>query len=130
VKVFKSLTPIGVALAIDVVPLTSSATASAAAHFASPNKSYSLVGFGVAGWWPGWLGLAEEVGFEPTEGFPSHDFQSCRFGRSRTPPQYRHAPFEMNTGSQGYPSRFEYRSGSLFNAEVHRSGRVPCDDRL
>jgi hypothetical protein len=30
--------------------------------------------------------LAEEVGFEPTEGFPSHDFQSCRFGRSRTPP--------------------------------------------
>ncbi len=30
--------------------------------------------------------LAERVGFEPTEGFPSHDFQSCRFGRSRTPP--------------------------------------------
>ena len=30
--------------------------------------------------------VAEEVGFEPTEGFPSHDFQSCRFGRSRTPP--------------------------------------------
>ena len=74
--------------------------------------------------------VAEEVGFEPTEGFPSHDFQSCRFGRSRTPPQYRHALFEMDTGSQGYPSRFEDRSGSLFNAEVHRSGRVPCDDRL
>jgi hypothetical protein len=32
--------------------------------------------------------LAEEVGFEPTEGFPSHDFQSCRFGRSRTPPAF------------------------------------------
>ena len=30
--------------------------------------------------------VAEEVGFEPTEGCPSHDFQSCRFGRSRTPP--------------------------------------------
>jgi hypothetical protein len=39
-------------------------------------------------------------------------------------------PFEMNTGSQGYPSGFEHSSGSLFNAEVHSSGRVPCDDRL
>jgi hypothetical protein len=38
--------------------------------------------------------------------------------------------FEMNTGSKGYPSRFQDSSGSLFNAEVHSSGRVPCDDRL
>ena len=30
--------------------------------------------------------LAERVGFEPTVGCPTHDFQSCRFGRSRTPP--------------------------------------------
>ena len=30
---------------------------------------------------------AEEVGFEPTVSFPTHDFQSCRFGRSRTPPE-------------------------------------------
>ena len=30
--------------------------------------------------------LAERVGFEPTVSFPTHDFQSCRFGRSRTPP--------------------------------------------
>ena len=30
---------------------------------------------------------AEEVGFEPTVGCPTHDFQSCRFGRSRTPPR-------------------------------------------
>lgn len=29
---------------------------------------------------------AEEVGFEPTDPCRSHDFQSCRFGRSRTPP--------------------------------------------
>ncbi len=29
----------------------------------------------------------EEVGFEPTDPFRSHDFQSCRFGRSRTPPK-------------------------------------------
>ena len=32
------------------------------------------------------LALAEEVGFEPTDLCRSHDFQSCRFGRSRTPP--------------------------------------------
>jgi len=31
--------------------------------------------------------LAEAVGFEPTVGCPTHDFQSCRFGRSRTPPR-------------------------------------------
>ncbi len=30
--------------------------------------------------------LAEGVGFEPTEGCPSHAFQACRFGRSRIPP--------------------------------------------
>lgn len=30
--------------------------------------------------------LAEGVGFEPTEGCPSYDFQSYRFGRSRIPP--------------------------------------------
>ena len=30
--------------------------------------------------------LAERVGSEPTVGCPTHDFQSCRFGRSRTPP--------------------------------------------
>ena len=31
--------------------------------------------------------MAEAVGFEPTVSFPTHDFQSCRFGRSRTPPE-------------------------------------------
>jgi hypothetical protein len=35
--------------------------------------------------------LAERVGFEPTVSFPTHDFQSCRFGRSRTPPALRQA---------------------------------------
>jgi site-specific DNA recombinase len=33
--------------------------------------------------------LAEGVGFEPTEGCPSHAFQACRFGRSRIPPGKR-----------------------------------------
>ena len=31
--------------------------------------------------------LAERVGFEPTVTCATHDFQSCRFGRSRTPPR-------------------------------------------
>ena len=30
---------------------------------------------------------AEEVGFEPTDPCGSHDLQSCRFVRSRTPPR-------------------------------------------
>jgi hypothetical protein len=30
--------------------------------------------------------VAEEVGFEPTVSCPTHAFQACRFGRSRTPP--------------------------------------------
>ena len=30
--------------------------------------------------------MAERVGFEPTVTCATHDFQSCRFGRSRTPP--------------------------------------------
>src|ERR1039458_8614640 len=57
--------------------------------------------------------LAEEVGFEPTEGFPSHDFQSCRFGRSRTPPGTDIQIDEMNAGLQGYPSLVAKRRGSL-----------------
>ena len=72
--------------------------------------------------------MAEEVGFEPTEGFPSHDFQSCRFGRSRTPPGFRRPLSEMNTGLQGYPRRTRCPSGNLFDAEVQSGGRVPCDD--
>src|ERR1019366_569338 len=36
-----------------------------------------------------WEFAAEEVGFEPTDPCRSHDFQSCRFGRSRTPPKSR-----------------------------------------
>ena len=31
--------------------------------------------------------LAEGVGFEPTVSCPTHAFQACRFGRSRTPPE-------------------------------------------
>ena len=39
--------------------------------------------------------VAEEVGFEPTVSFPTHDFQSCRFGRSRTPPARRQTSMFM-----------------------------------
>ena len=58
--------------------------------------------------------LAEEVGFEPTVGCPTHDFQSWRFGRSRTPPVLPVSLVEMITGSQGYPSRARWRDASLF----------------
>jgi site-specific DNA recombinase len=40
--------------------------------------------------------LAEEVGFEPTVGCPTHAFQACRFGRSRTPPESRTRFCEQN----------------------------------
>ena len=33
--------------------------------------------------------MAEGEGFEPTVSFPTHAFQACRFGRSRTPPGVR-----------------------------------------
>ena len=51
---------------------------------------------GRASAWPDGLGpsghgrperRAEGVGFEPTVGCPTHAFQACRFGRSRTPPR-------------------------------------------
>jgi predicted nucleic acid-binding protein len=42
--------------------------------------------------------LAEGVGFEPTEGCPSHAFQACRFGRSRTPPGGQHASGRSASG--------------------------------
>ena len=29
--------------------------------------------------------MAEGVGFEPTESFPSHDFESCAFDRTQPP---------------------------------------------
>ena len=40
----------------------------------------------IASWSVSGAIAAEGVGFEPTEGCPSHAFQACRFGRSRTPP--------------------------------------------
>ena len=43
--------------------------------------------------------LAEGVGFEPTVSFPTHAFQACRFGRSRTPPG------DQPTGPDGIPVR-------------------------
>ena len=41
--------------------------------------------------------MAEAVGFEPTVAFTTHDFQSCRFGRSRTPPEAQ--PGQATRGS-------------------------------
>jgi hypothetical protein len=45
---------------------------------------------------------AEEVGFEPTVGCPTHDFQSCRFGRSRTPPELQ--PGQANGSDRSRPA--------------------------
>ena len=45
---------------------------------------------------------AEEVGFEPTVGCPTHDFQSCRFGRSRTPPELQ--PAQANGSDRSRPA--------------------------
>ena len=44
--------------------------------------------------------LAERGGFEPPVGCPTHDFQSCRFGRSRTSP----GPVTPPGRPRGYPA--------------------------
>jgi hypothetical protein len=52
---------------------------------------------------------AEEVGFEPTVGCPTHDFQSCRFGRSRTPPRLQ--PGQANNPCVASPHGPTARTG-------------------
>ena len=42
---------------------------------------------------------AEGEGFEPSVSFPTHAFQACRFGRSRTPPGVSHARRRVGDGS-------------------------------
>ena len=72
--------------------------------------------------------MAERVGFEPTEGCPSHAFQACRFGRSRTSPD---EPPTLSAGSLGAvessagPRRVRWRSGPVRRAPVNqvRPGR-------
>ena len=59
---------------------TSPCVAAAAASSSASRMAWSSVNDAVT---------AEGVGFEPTEGCPSHAFQACRFGRSRTPPGER-----------------------------------------
>ncbi len=50
--------------------------------------------------------LAEGVGFEPTVSFPTHAFQACRFGRSRTPPRWppRRTPGAPFASRGGHPT--------------------------
>ena len=63
------------------------------------------------------FGLAEGVGFEPTVGCPTHAFQACRFGRSRTPPE------SVRTASPARGDRVQagYRTGSLAHTATCRS---------
>ena len=61
---------------------------------------------------------AEGVGFEPTEGCPSHALQACRFVRSRIPPEVGHrtdeavcrmtrsGPLAATPGDPAAPKRF------------------------
>ena len=64
--------------------------------------------------------VAEEVGFEPTVSFPTHDFQSCRFGRSRTPPE--RAPLDARACS---PDRLLRRSAKSAELRPEPDYRVP-----
>src|ERR1700730_8309053 len=52
---------------------------------------------------------AERVGFEPTVSFPTHDFQSCRFGRSRTPPDAGPLTYRIGIPAAS-ESKLEYAS--------------------
>ena len=64
--------------------------------------------------------VAEAVGFEPTVSFPTHDFQSCRFGRSRTPPCPARSEDTRDYKSRGHPpargalGRDQSRSARIF----------------
>ena len=62
---------------------------------------------------------AEGVGFEPTEGCPSHAFQACRFGRSRIPPEVGDGRRRRIVGM--FAGRVEVRSGPLA-ARIRRPG--------
>ncbi len=62
--------------------------------------------------------LAEAVGFEPTVGCPTHAFQACRFGRSRTPPS------TSTLRLSGRLRRLRYRFEQLLVA-----GRCSCFER-
>src|SRR5262249_25584654 len=44
--------------------------------------------------------VAEREGFEPSVPFSTHDFQSCTFGHSITPPRWRRGP-SVNCGGGG-----------------------------
>ena len=65
--------------------------------------------------------MAETVGFEPTVSCPTHDFQSCRFVRSRTSPN----PRCSHTGSASVVAVIgRDRYAALRRVLVRRSGPV------
>ena len=67
-------------------------------------------------------GMAEGVGFEPTEALTSHAFQACPFGRSGNPPDSRLRGFGPGLGVEGYRVAAAPASGC--------GGRVLCDGSL
>ena len=68
--------------------------------------------------------LAERVGFEPTVSFPTHDFQSCRFGRSRTPPACRQASLAEPSTLDRVEPWYRARRSALRNG-VPQTGSGP-----
>ena len=68
--------------------------------------------------------LAEGVGFEPTVSCPTHAFQACRFGRSRTPPEGSYRPVPAQIRRWTTAQAIERRSQSK---EVARSQHISGD---
>ena len=69
--------------------------------------------------------LAERVGFEPTVSFPTHDFQSCRFGRSRTPPALRQASLNQPHAGTGTPAAWCRARRSALRNGAPQTGSGP-----
>ena len=66
-------------------------------------------------------GRAEGVGFEPTVSCPTHAFQACRFGRSRTPPGSTRLPRGARGIGRAIPDREEHRDGLVQSERDVRS---------
>src|SRR5580658_3514987 len=71
---------------------------------------------------------AEEVGFEPTVGCPTHDFQSCRFGRSRTPPRVQ--PGQANGRGSHEPAGGELQVHRRHSKATSLAALAPLYDRM
>ena len=98
------------------------ARASASASVIAPASSVQRVG----------VDMAEGVGFEPTVGCPTHAFQACRFGRSRTPPGSADARASGHARSKLPDARLDRLShppGEVTVGSCATGAREPGQDR-